>query len=84
MKTHIDHQILTKNGKPEFAVLPYSDFLKLARLAEKQEADIEETAIPMQVVELHVIEGKSMPSLNSRGIYSVPSKFTPKAVSNSL
>ncbi|MGD0466668.1 MAG: helix-turn-helix domain-containing protein [Gammaproteobacteria bacterium] len=29
MKAHIEYQTITKNGKPEFVVLPYSDFLKI-------------------------------------------------------
>ena len=33
MKAHIEYQTIIKNGKPTFAVLDYSDFLKIYPIA---------------------------------------------------
>lgn len=61
MKTHIEHQILEKNGRPEYAVLPYAVFLKLSRLAaQNDQNELERIAIPMKVIEIEITEGKSL------------------------
>ena len=33
MKAHIEYQTIMKNGKPTFAILDYSDFLKIYPIA---------------------------------------------------
>lgn len=64
MTTRIEHQIIKKDGRPAFAVIPYSVFKKLERdFKSAENDDIEEkikTAIPLKVVEINVVEGKSL------------------------
>ena len=43
MKTPANVQILERNGKPEFAVIPYEEYIQLVG---------EEVTIPHEVVEL--------------------------------
>ena len=46
----IDHQIIEKDGKPAFAVVPYEVFQKLCQ----EKADSEEVRIPHAVVKANV------------------------------
>ena len=52
MSTRIEFQTITRNGKPEFAVMPYADFLRLVEPNEN---------IPHEVVGLVVKNGYSLP-----------------------
>jgi len=52
MKTHIDFQVIEQNGKPAFAVVPYSEFITLVR---------PKGTIPHAVVEANLIGDISLP-----------------------
>jgi len=54
MNEPIKYQVIEKDGEPEFAVVPYQQFMAL--LADK-DADI---LIPNEVVKKNALEGKSM------------------------
>ncbi len=54
MSVLIEHQIITKNDEPLFVLVPYEEYLNLVQ--EKQS----ESTIPHDVVELHIIEDKSL------------------------
>ena len=55
MNVPIDHQVIKKNGKPVFAVIPYDEYLEL--LKEKPD---EEVLLPHEVVRMHGLEDKSL------------------------
>ncbi len=55
MSGHIDYQVIEKDGRPVFAVLPYDDFMLLL----KKQGD--EIYFPDEVVRLNIIEGMSLP-----------------------
>ena len=52
MSTLTNYQIIEKDGKPAFAVIPYDEFLKLIR--------DEETTIPHEVVGMVVKKGMNL------------------------
>lgn len=54
MKEPIDFQILKKDGKPAFAVVPYDEFLVLMKNRP------EDVYLPDEVVKKHVIEETSL------------------------
>jgi len=58
MNAHIDVQIIEQNGKPAFAVLPWTSFERVRPMLEQQ-AKIE-TGIPGPVVKAYAIDGKSL------------------------
>lgn len=59
-------QVIKKNGKPEYAVIPYADYERLIELAEEREdlraldtaLALDEETIPHDVVK-RLVEGKS-------------------------
>ena len=55
MSAPINHQIIEKDGQPMFVVIPYSEYLEI--LSEKPD---DQVYIPHEVVELNVIDGKSL------------------------
>lgn len=55
MNTPTSHQIIEMNGRPAFVLVPYEDYLSLT--GEARDAD---QYIPHEVVEAHVLEGKSL------------------------
>ncbi len=62
MTIHIEHQIIEQNGRPAFAVIPYSIFKKLVL----NQAPVDHTSeiqkgIPLPVLEIEITEGKSLP-----------------------
>lgn len=54
MNVPINHQIIEKNGKPLFVLVPYEEYLDF--ISEKEL----EPTIPHDVVELHILEEKSL------------------------
>ncbi len=58
MSAHIDFQIIEQNGKPAFAVLPWTSFERMRPMLEQQ-AKIE-SGIPGSVVKAYAIDGKSL------------------------
>ncbi len=54
MREHIKHQIIEDEGKPIFVLVPFSEYVKLI---EQNDRDI---TIPHQVVEAHILKGKSL------------------------
>jgi DNA-binding Xre family transcriptional regulator len=54
MSVLIDHQIIEKDGEPLFVLVPYEKYLDLTRKA------VVEPTIPHDVVELHILEGKTL------------------------
>lgn len=57
MKEHINYDILKdSNGEPYAVVMPYDAFLEMNKRADTDKA----IAIPHEVVELHVLKGKSL------------------------
>ncbi|MCF6264257.1 MAG: helix-turn-helix domain-containing protein [Xanthomonadales bacterium] len=54
MNAHIKHQIIGPEDDPQYVVVPYSEYLKMAG------TDAFEATIPHEVVELHVIKGLSL------------------------
>ena len=58
MNTPINHQILTHNGKPAFAVLPYAEYLKLIERTEGRPD--EEVTLPHEVVKMSTLGGMSL------------------------
>ncbi len=55
MAAHIKHQIIEKEGRPLFVLVPYETYIKTMH---KFESDQEET-IPHRIVELSILENKS-------------------------
>lgn len=53
MKEHIEHQVIQRDGKPLFVIVPYEEYKDLIDLYEKQ------VTIPHEVVRASVIDGKS-------------------------
>ena len=53
MSVHIKHQIIGPANDPQYVVVPYLEYLRMAGKAEDQ------TLIPHEVVELHITEGYS-------------------------
>jgi len=58
MSAHIDFQIIEQNGKPAFAVLPWTSFERVRPMLEQQ-AKIK-SGIPGPVVKAYAIDGKSL------------------------
>lgn len=54
MNEPIEYQIIKDRGKPLFVLVPYEKYIELI---SKREA---ETTIPHDVVELHILENKSL------------------------
>ncbi|MFQ5434481.1 MAG: helix-turn-helix domain-containing protein [Anaerolineae bacterium] len=54
MNARINHQIIEKDGDPLFVLVPYEEYLSLT--SEKTA----EPTIPHDVVELHILEEKSL------------------------
>ena len=52
MTVHTDPQIITQNGKPAFAVIPWNDYLELIR--NQVEADQSDVWFPNEVVKANV------------------------------
>jgi DNA-binding XRE family transcriptional regulator len=52
MSIHTKYQIIEKDGKPAFAIIPYDEFLKLIR--------DEDTTIPHEVVGLVIKKGMNL------------------------
>lgn len=53
-------QIITENNKPLFAVIPFAEYEEMQRkLAIAQKKD-EKITVPLDVAEMHVIEGFSL------------------------
>jgi DNA-binding Xre family transcriptional regulator len=52
MKEHIRHQIIRQNGDPLFVLVPYQEYIELI--------SDEELTVPHEVVEKHILEGKTM------------------------
>ena len=54
MSAHTKHQIIGPADNPQYVVVPYLDYLRLVGEAG------EESLIPHEVVELHIVEGYSL------------------------
>lgn len=53
-------QIITENSRPAFAVIPYAEYEEMQRkLAIAGKRD-EKTTLPLDVAEMHVMEGYSL------------------------
>ena len=52
MSEHINHQIITKDGKPAFAVVPWDEYKKL--LSNQIETDDTDVWFPNEVVKANV------------------------------
>ncbi|NKQ37433.1 MAG: helix-turn-helix transcriptional regulator [Chloroflexi bacterium] len=50
----IDYQVIKKDGEPLFVLVPYEEYLDLTR------RELPEPTIPHDVVELHILEGKTL------------------------
>jgi len=53
MKEHTDHQIISNDGKPMFAVIPYDEYMDLI---DRQDREL---TIPHEVIHKTVLEDKS-------------------------
>ena len=58
MSTHTNHQILTHNGKPAFAVVPYAEYLRLMERTGTRPD--EEVTLPHEVVKMSTLGGLSL------------------------
>jgi DNA-binding XRE family transcriptional regulator len=58
LNTPTSHQILTYNGRPAFAVIPYSEYLQLMEHTEIRPD--EEVTLPHEVVKMSTIGGMSL------------------------
>ena len=58
MSTPINHKILTHDGKPAFAVIPYVEYLQLMK-GSKGRTD-EEVTLPHEVVKMSALGGFSL------------------------
>ena len=58
MNTPTNHQVLTHNGKPAFAVIPYAEYLKLMERTEGRPD--EEVTLPHEVVKMSTLGGMSL------------------------
>ena len=58
MNTPASHQILTHNGKPAFAVIPYAEYRKLMERTEGRPD--EEVTLPHEVVKMSTLGGMSL------------------------
>jgi DNA-binding XRE family transcriptional regulator len=58
MNTLTDHQILTHNGRPAFAVIPYAEYLQLMERTGARPD--EEVTLPHEVVKMSTIGGMSL------------------------
>ena len=58
MNVHINHQIIKKDGKPIFVLLPYEEYVEY--IHDQPGKDEKKVYFPHEVVELHAIEGKSL------------------------
>lgn len=71
MKAHIEYQTIIKNGKPTFAVLDYSDFLKIYPIANNY--------IPNEVMKIAI--NKDLSRIKAWREYL---KFTQKEVADKM
>lgn len=55
MAAHIKHQIIEKEGRPLFVLVPYETYIKTMHNFESDQ----ESTIPHRVVELTILENKS-------------------------
>ena len=64
MNTPTNHQILTHNGKPAFAVIPYAEYLRLvgpSRAGKRTGGrSDEEVLLPHEVVKISTLGGMSL------------------------
>ena len=58
MNTPTNHQILTHNGKPAFAVIPYAEYLRLVERTGARPDD--EVTLPHEVVKMSTLGGMSL------------------------
>ena len=58
MNAPTSHQILTHNGKPAFAVVPYAEYLRLMKYADGRPD--EEVTLPHEVVKMSTLGGMSL------------------------
>ena len=58
MNTPTNHQMLTHNGKPAFAVIPYAEYLRLMERAGGRPD--EEVTLPHDVVRMSTLGGMSL------------------------
>ena len=58
MNAHTSHQILTHNGSPAFAVVPYAEYLQLMEYAGARPD--EEVTLPHEVVKMSTLGGMSL------------------------
>ena len=53
-------QIITENERPVFAVIPYAEYETLRRKLAVAEKKDERVAVPLDVAEMHVLQGFSL------------------------
>ena len=58
MNAHTNHQVITQNGKPAFAVIPWDDYQRL--LSNQIDADEKDVWFPHEVIKATVIRGDSL------------------------
>jgi len=58
MNTPTNHQILTHNGKPAFAVIPYAEYLQL--IEHTGARPDEEVTLPHEVVKMSTLGGMTL------------------------
>jgi len=58
MKEHTNHQIITQDGKPAFAVVPWDEYQKL--LSNQIDADEEDVWFPHDVIKATMVGGDSL------------------------
>ena len=58
MNEHISHQIIKKDGKPIFVLVPWEEYAEY--MTPQQRKDEKKVYFPHEVVELHAIEEKSL------------------------
>jgi DNA-binding XRE family transcriptional regulator len=54
MREPIEHQVIEKDGKPLYVLVPYEEYLSLRHSRE------EKVYVPHEVVEKHLLQGKSL------------------------
>jgi len=57
MNVHTDPQIITQDGKPAFAVIPWEEYQKILASSEADESEI---WFPQEVVEANAVRGESL------------------------
>ena len=58
MNTPISHQILTHNGKPAFAVIPYAEYLQIMERTGARPDEV--VTLPHEVVKMSTLGGMSL------------------------